>query len=208
MKNLALAVCLSIAISTLAFASPSVQYVDSYGQTASITSTYYTGSVNAGIYHIKVDGVQQNSFCIDLADTATTSPTAYSAVSLSNAPDAPVGAMGATKATALSKLWTMAYSPTMTQSQAAAFQLAVWDIVTDLDYNVTSGNFRVTGSDYGAQTLLNSLKTYAGAGANLTALSNATYQDYVVSSVPAPGALGLGGLGLALLRWVRSRRRI
>jgi hypothetical protein len=208
MKLSALTVCLSFAITTAALSSPSVQFVDTYGQTATIAGTYYNGSVSAGIYHIKVDGVTQNSFCIDLVDPATTSAQPYSLVGLSTAPDAPAGPMGATKATAIGKLWAMAYSPTMTQTQAAALQLAVWDCVTDLDYNVTSGNFRVTGSDYGAQALLTSLQTYSGNAANITALTSPQYQDYVAATVPAPGALILGSLGAGLVGWLRSRRRI
>jgi hypothetical protein len=115
--------------------------------------------------------------------------------------------MGTQKATAISKLWAMAYSPTMTQNQAAALQLAIWDCVADLDYNVTTGDFRVTGTDYGAQTLLNNVQSYLGSGANLAALSSIQYQDFV-TAVPAPGALLLGSLGVSLIGWLRSRRRI
>ena len=206
MKNVALALCLSLAATTVTLASPNVQFVDVYGQTATIAGTYYNGSVSAGIYHIKVDGVTQNSFCIDLADPASSSAQPYSIVNLSSAPDAPLCPMGAAKATAIGKLWAMDYSPTMTQNQAAALQLAIWDCVTDLDYSVTSGNFRVTGTDYGAQALLNSLQTYNGPVANMQAYTSVTYQDYANATVPAPGAMALGSLGMMLVGWLRRRR--
>ena len=207
MKHVALAVCLCLSITTIALSSTTVQYVDVFGQTANIAGTWYNGQVWAGIYHVRVDGVLQDSFCIDLIDEATTSAVPYSMTSLSNAPDPALGPMGAQKAAAISKLWAMAYSPTMTQNQAAALQLAVWDCVIDLDYNVTTGGFHVSGNDYGAQTLLNSLQTYTGSGANLVALTSTQYQDFA-TAIPAPGALALGSLGLTIIGWFRSRRRI
>jgi hypothetical protein len=212
MKKLAPAVCLWFVFSTAAFASTTVQFIDVYGQTVNVISPYYSGGVNAGIYHINMDSILRNSFCIDIADWVATEPQPYSVLPLEDTPDPVAGPMGIAKATAIGKLWAMAYSPTMTQNQAAAFQLAVWDCVTDLDYNVTSGNFRVSGGDYGAQALLNNLQTYSGAGANLLGLSSPNYQDYVIAgppaSVPVPGAMGLGSLGLGVLGWLRSRRRI
>ena len=102
----------------------------------------------------------------------------------------------------------MAYSPDMTQSQAAALQLAIWDSVVDNDHDLSTGNFRVTGNDYGAQTLLNNLGTYTGDGMTLIALTHGQYQDFAIAAVPAPGALALGSLGLTLIGWFRSRRRL
>jgi hypothetical protein len=208
MKTTALAVCLSICICVPALSSTTVQFVDVYGQTASIAGSWYTGQVSAGIYRLRVDGVLQDSFCIDLADTTTTNVVQYSTTSLANAPDPTLGPMNAEKADTISKLWSMAYSPNMTQSQAAALQLAIWDSVVDNDHNLSTGNFRVTGNDYGAQTLLNNLATYTGDGTNLIALTHSQYQDFAIAAVPAPGALALGSLGLTLIGWFRSRRRL
>ena len=208
MKHTALAVCLSLGLTVPALSSTTVQYVDAYGRTASLAGTWYNGQVIAGIYHIRVDGVLTDAFCIDLADTATTNSVSYSVTSLANAPDPLLGPMNAEKADAIGKLWAMAYNPNMTQNQAAALQLAVWDCLVDLDYNVTTGDFRVVGDNYGAQTLLSALQTYAGSAANLIGLTHSQYQDFATAAVPAPGALVLGSLGLSLIGWFRSRRRI
>jgi hypothetical protein len=207
MQRTTLAVCLCLSITGIASSSSTVQYLGTYGQTTTLAGTWYTGQVSAGIYHIQVNGVTQDSFCIDLHDSATSSPVAYDVTSVAGAPDPALGPMGEQKAAAISKLWAMAYSPTMTESQAAALQLAIWDCVVDLDYSVTAGNFRVTGSTYGAQTLLDSLQTYTGSSASLYALTNTQYQDFV-TAVPAPGALTLGSLGLMVVGWFRARRRI
>lgn len=206
MKNAALIVCLCLGITVPALSSTTVQFIDTYGQTADIAGTWYNGQVSAGIYHIRVDGVLRDSFCIDLLDEVATSPEPYSIVSVGDAPNPSLGPMGAQKAAAISKLWAMAYSPTMTQNQAAALQLAIWDCVVDLDYNITAGGFHVIGNNYGAQTLLNNVQTYSG-GADLFAVTSCQYQDFV-TGVPVPGALALGSLGLTIVGWFRSRRRV
>jgi hypothetical protein len=109
--------------------------------------------------------------------------------------------MGDAKALQISKLWGMAYSATMTANQAAAMQIAIWEIVAgDL--------FSVSGSDYGASVLLNQLATYAGPVANLVALTGPG-QDYVIQSVPEAGAtvilLGLGMLATVGMKRLRGR---
>ena len=187
------------------------------------------GSVNYGAF---------TAFCIDLTQNISTGGTyLYNVDPLQNGPTPGTdtgghgvnGAMGATKAGELDELWGRYFNNILVgttaqqQQNAAAFQIAVWDIVYGTGLNLTnnSANFHATnGSDpdvVQAQTELNSLNGL-GPMANLVALDSSTNQDMVMSpsgtqpaggAVPEPmtaglSALGLGGLLLAALR----RRRV
>jgi hypothetical protein len=159
---------------------------------------FYTGNALAGINQLLVDGVAANGFCIDPFHFSLPSSTGYQYTPLVNAPKPP-GTMGAIKADQISRLWTMAYSPTMTAAQAAAFQIAIWEIVGGT-------SFSISGSDYGASSLIASLATFNGPGASLIALSGPG-QDYVIqdfrpriAAVPETGAtmflLAIASVGL------------
>ena len=170
---------------------------------------FYTGNVLAGINQLLVDGVAANGFCIDPFHFSLPSSNGYQFTPLALAPKAP-GTMGVIKADEISRLWTMAYSPTMTASQAAAFQIAIWEIVG-------GPNFSLTGNDYGASNLLTSLASFTGPVASLIGLTGPG-QDYVIqdvrlrpSGVPESGATMLllamasGGL-LSVERRFRAAR--
>ena len=135
---------------------------------------FYTGNVLAGINQLLVDGVAANGFCIDPFHFSLPSSNGYQFTPLPDAPKPP-GTMGAIKADEISRLWTMAYSPTMTASQAAAFQIAIWKIVG-------GPSFSIFGNDYGANSLLASLATFSGPGASLIGLTGPG-QDYVIQDV-------------------------
>lgn len=134
-------------------------------------TAFYTGNVLAGINKLVVDGIAMNGFCIDPFHFSLPSSSGYQYVPLASAPKLP-GTMGAVKADQISRLWTMAYSPSMTASQAAGFQIAIWEIIGGV-------NFSILGTDYGASSLLSSLTTFSGPGANLIGLTGPG-QDYVV----------------------------
>ena len=140
---------------------------------------FYTGNAAAGINKLLVDGVAKDGFCIDPFHFAVASSNGYQFTPLANAPKAPA-TMGAVKADQISRLWSMAYSASMTGSQAAAFQIAIWEIVG-------GSLFSISGSDYGAGALLSSLTAYTGPGANLVGLTGLG-QDYVIEVVPESGA--------------------
>lgn len=165
---------------------------------------FYSGGAYAGVVNLKVNGTEMDGFCIDPFHFSSSSPLQYEMVSLAEAPKAYLpnftGEMGDAKALQISKLWGMAYSATMTASQAAAMQIAIWEIVAgDL--------FSVSGSDYGASLLLQQLETYAGPVANLVALTGPG-QDYVIQSVPEAGAtLLMLGIGMAGIIGVKRFRR-
>ena len=159
---------------------------------------FYTGDVVAGINQLLVDGVAANGFCIDPFHFSVPSSSGYQFTPLANAPKPPA-TMGVIKADQISRLWAMAYSPTMTAAQAAGFQIAIWELVA-------GSMFSVSGSDYGASVLLANLSTFTGPGARLVGLTGPG-QDYVIedfrprpSAVPDSGTtlllLGMAGLGL------------
>lgn len=167
------------------------------------TSTFYSGYAYAGVVNMLVDGVANKGFCIDPFHFSSSSPLTYEVVPLAEAPKARAGffdgEMGELKADKISKLWAMAYLPTMGASAAAALQIAIWEIV--------AGNqFEVIGSDYGAAALLAQLDNYSGPKANLIALTGPG-QDYVIAT-PEAGAtllmLSMASGSLLLMRRFRS----
>ena len=206
MRKLCLVVAVCLCLGPPAFSSPAVQYTGVYGWEVEIITPWYSGPMTAGIYKLLIDGVPADSFCIDPPDEAPSTPELYTVVNLADGPDPVVGPMGTQKADVVRELWAMAYSPGMTMNQATALQIAIWDTVVDLDYNVYNGGFQINGYDYGAQALLNSVYGYTGPLANLMGLSSPEFQDFATpgTPVPAPGALLLGSIGLGIVARRRS----
>ncbi len=174
-------------------------------QVVNITVTgFYSGQVTAGINKLLVDGVAADGFCIDPFHFALPSSNGYQFAPLASATKPPA-TMGAAKADEISRLWGMAYSPTMTASQAAGFQIALWEIVG-------GPNFSLSGFDYGASTLIASLTSYHGPAAILTALTGPG-QDYVIkdyrpTAVPDSGkTVTLLGVSVICVAFLQRRRR-
>ncbi len=138
--------------------------------TVSVTN-FYTGGALAGVNKLLVGNTPMDGFCIDPFHFSSTSPLLYDVVPLSHAPKPP-GTMNAAQATEISKLWAMSYSPTMAAANAAGLQIAIWEVVG-------GSQFSISGSDYGASALLQSVTAYTGAGSDLVALTGSG-QDYVV----------------------------
>src|SRR5438477_3299255 len=150
------------------------------GEPAHISlSTGFNGVVAAGIKHLVVGGQTMDAFCIDPFTKALSSSQGYNFVPLTQAPEAP-WTLNSTKAVEIKDLWSMFYSPNMSQKNAAGLQLAIWEIVG-------GSSFQVIGKDYHASEMLTALHSYTGPGANLIALTGPG-QDYVVQT--PPGSIG------------------
>ncbi|MGP8055607.1 MAG: PEP-CTERM sorting domain-containing protein [Limisphaerales bacterium] len=164
-------------------------------------------TANAGIYNLIVDTVATPSFCIDVANINNNNPfTDYYYSALSAAPLAPSGPMGPTAETDIEILWAQYFSPTMGNQDAAALQVAIWDVIAanaSPSYIVTVNNNDLMDPIYGeAQTMIANIPSFAGTPADLVALVGpdgpAGEQTYVVA-VPEPATVGCFLLGLGAL---------
>lgn len=177
-----------------------------YSRAVSITSPTYTGGAQAGAFRLVGDNGFGSfvGFCVDLANfmtsgnTYTTSGTsAYNAAVDNN----------------IDKLFTSSYASVDTANEAAAFQLAIWEIITDTgkSLSLTGGSFLATAGIGVINTANSYLAALSGAstgGYNITYLNSRSSQDLVtVSPVPVPAALGMLGLGLASLFGLRRRKK-
>ena len=173
-------------------------------------NNYFTGSQTIAV------GTNANSFlafCIDPFQWSPTAFTSYQSGSLSVS-DAATH-YDASQAARISNLFSYAYAGTVgttdaNKLNAAAMQLALWEIVND-DGNLGTGLVKTTASTTGSVIdATNALLNYQGTGGpqyNLTVYRSSSNQDYLVATpVPEPGtyAMFLAGLGLMM---VIARRR-
>jgi hypothetical protein len=164
------------------------------------SSSLGTFNAYAGVLKLLVDGVPTDGFCIDPWHFSSSAPLTFEEVALGSAPKPP-GPMGPEAALAVEQLWAHFYSAAITNENAAALQVAIWEIV---DASVVGGSFSINSYDYGASTMLAWLSANPNAAAaDLIGLTGAG-QDYVVQKVPDGGAsvalLGLSFVGLLGLR--------
>ncbi len=195
------------------------------GQMVKITSPGHNGDVFAGQILLALSnsggkGLDGNwiAYCADLAQTVTSSTETYQCLPVAMLPMS--GPMGAVKAAAIEELYWAAAGNQYTADNdfAAAFQLAIWEIITDYTGGpaalgmMTSGAFQATMTDSSPLSApisfyLSFLFSAVGSGntANLVGLGNETYQDQIIEVIPGPGALALGAVG-ALIAGGRRRR--
>ncbi|QOJ13892.1 MAG: PEP-CTERM sorting domain-containing protein [Planctomycetia bacterium] len=161
------------------------------------------------------------SFCIELGQ-GVGDGVLFSIVPLGNGPLPGTGTggpgvngpMGSAKAALIGELWARRHASIFTgttsqqRDKAAAFQVAIWEIVYDDGLNLDGGAFRENDSASWvdmAKTWLGELNgdpNYTTPG--LVALTHPNKQDQV-TLIPEPTSLGLLALG-GVGAWMRRRR--
>ncbi len=236
MKKLAVFVVLGLA-STVAFADITGWANQTDRDWVYVQSPVGSGGTWAGMFTFTItsgnlpDGSgafdQFQAFCIDLSEYVSQS-CPYEIVDLSQVPTPeidPWQPMGADRANLVRELYARSYNELFDGDHDTrdrqAFQLAIWEIIYELDDqdqpgfgDVRSGEFWAFGLSSGVANVANGwLGELTGFGpyANLIGLESQDQfpnagQDFVtLISVPVPGAVLLGLLGLGLV-WRNGRR--
>ena len=177
----------------------------------SSAGNYWSGLLNITPTQTQgASGTSFAAFCIDPSQYANNSASDYLLVT-------GLSALGnSTKETWVSNLYSNNYSSSIgNATDAAAFQLALWDLAKD-DGNLTTGNVRTTESTNSTVVgLANSMITGAKSGAGAAQYSFSLYtsttaQDYVVATsvtaVPEPQTYVMLLSGICLLSFTARRR--
>ena len=221
------AAALALAAACLSAQAASVTLTDwAFGSGNTVNSTMYkgaaggfTGSLSgAGAF----DSTPFTTYCVELTEFfsfGSTAMTDYNLVSGNSY-------FGNTKATALGKLMTyVSLNPTQvdTAAESTSLQLAIWNIVYDTDYSVSTASIFRDVSAYAAQAnvLLAGAQSVSSSLYNVFALRKDGSQDFLLtqlrntddgsttsSSVPEPGSaalalLAIGALGFSTRRAVK-----
>jgi hypothetical protein len=111
-------------------------------------------------------------------------------------------------------LWGTYRAGVDTDMEAAAFQVAIWEIVKDgSQRNLAAGSYRIDSAKTDAaivsqaQAYLTGWKWAANNLVRLTDTGGGTNTQDLVTQVPAPATLSLLGLGLLALGLTRRRAR-
>jgi hypothetical protein len=150
------------------------------------------------------------SYCVDLLNNETDPQT----VTIRSTTD-PLAPATLTKAAWLFDSFAESIHTSGTGAMAAGLQLAIWEVLYDTNYDLTSGSFRVTSAttdalNYGAtylQSLTNAGGSYTSATATwLDAPAGAGQDQITANPVPEPATILLMGVGLAGLTTRRRRQ--
>jgi hypothetical protein len=156
-----------------------------------------------------VDGASTSSFlafCVDPFQWSSGSLTTYTKTDFST--------FFGSRAGDIVALYNQAYTGSLTSNgNAAAMQLALWEVAND-DKNLATGGVRtVAGTDAslvsGAQSLLTNLNAYAGPSQySFSLYTSATNQDFLVATpIPEPHTYMMMLAGLGLMGFVARRRK-
>lgn len=171
--------------------------------------------VYAGVLKLTVDGVPTNGFCIDPWHWSSSSALPYELEPLANAPksanDSSPNPMGASTALKIEQLWQQYYTPTISNVNAAALQIEIWQLV---DLAVNNGSFQLLSIDGGdsaaVYTAISDMNNFLNSNPNAPAANliaaTGRGQDYVFQTVPDNGTTALL-LGLSLIGVVAIQRK-
>ncbi|MEQ8318128.1 MAG: hypothetical protein RIE77_05965 [Phycisphaerales bacterium] len=161
------------------------------------------------------------TYCVDVAEWVSYQSRAYDVNELTDAPVAHGNAgMDQHKADAIGRLYTYANGQQYGSSNnfAAAFQIAIWEVVSDLDtatttLSVSNGDFRAWNLNGGTTDFLDTLLGVAvddgiGISDRVLALTNDGSQDQMFEvAVPLPTTGAMAAVGLAGAGFFGRRRR-
>ncbi|MBL8990916.1 MAG: hypothetical protein JNJ48_04970 [Phycisphaerae bacterium] len=226
---------LTAALTALATSTTMADTVDAKftgtGRGSNVRITLNTGTVTvfAGqLKHSFTNGVglgaglsgQMVTYCADISQYVTSTYKTFTIAPVASLSDS--SPMGAAKAGAIAGLYAFAGGAqlfsTASNDLATAFQLAVWEVISDYvpedggaSLDVTAGSFKAAKSDGSAlsagvmahlSNLLANINKPMAEGYSLLGVSNSSAQDQIVL-VPSAGTASLAGVGLLCL----ARRR-
>ena len=168
-----------------------------------------SGTTAAGMFDITLNGMNTNSFCIDLTHYAANYGVTDSSYIESNLSNIITPQQYADLNHLFSNYGNLLSSGGVND---AAFQVAIWEITNEQTsiYNLSSGNFTLS-TDANVQNLAGSWLSNLGTGHNYTFsyLESSEHKQAQMTwhnTVPEPGAISLVGAA-GLLLGLRRRRR-
>lgn len=190
-------------------------FVDAAGQNGwQQTVNTNFGNFGAGVFRLRADEgsgpVNFLAFCVDLVQNLNL-PGTYE-----RKDDLFTGPVRQNIDALLSNAFLSTPSLVTNSQSAAAFQIALWEIISDTTYDLSTGNFRMTNNPSGralANTWLANVAngTWMPTGATFTFLHSDKLQDVLAigiggpTPVPLPATLWLMGAGVAGLAAMRRR---
>ncbi len=207
------------AASTVAIAGPVSFDFEGVGRGRSIkieSDGGISANVFAGSIMHRVDGELLSTYCINPDQWAQTGVKNFERTELWKAFDQRDYARekANTIAELADSIGDSLWQPDVDRTTAAAFQLAVWEIIKDYNpfdgaasFDFGSGAFRASGNSNVfslAGNMLSGLNFGRDNDLGYVGYANDSYQDFMGKAVPAPGAFALAMASVPLLA---SRRR-